>query len=68
MSPTKGKATDSHGNVNKSTVISFWSKLGNVGVLSSTDKEFTEALKAWARVNGYRIEQSRDGSDSELTE
>ena len=52
------KATDSENSGNKSQVISFWCKMRNVGVLSSTDDEFIEALKIWAKANGYRIEQS----------
>jgi len=43
----------------KSQVISFWNSLGNVGVLSSTDKNFIDELKRWANANGYRVEDVR---------
>jgi len=52
------KATDSENNGTKSHLISFWSEMRNVGVLSSTDEDFIEALKVWAKANGYRVEQS----------
>ena len=42
---------------NKSQVIAFWNEKHNVGVLSSTDKEFVEELKTWAKANGYRVEE-----------
>ena len=40
-------------------MISFWSEMGNVGVLSSTNEDFIEALKVWAKANGYRVEHVR---------
>lgn len=59
VSSNKDKAEDSENDGHKSKVISFWSERGNVGVLSSTDAGFIEALKLWAKANGYRVEHVR---------
>ena len=46
-----------YGNDGRSHLISFWSETQNIGVLSSTDKQFIDALKGWAAANGYRVEE-----------
>lgn len=45
VSSNKDKAEDSENGGYKSKVISFWSKMRNIGVLSSRDEDFIEALK-----------------------
>lgn len=44
-------------------VLSFWKRKRNVGVLSTTDEEFIEEMKKWARENGYRVEDSDEERD-----
>lgn len=57
VSSKEYKAADSERGGNKSQLISFWCKMRNVGVLSSSDEDFIEELKRWATANGYRVEQ-----------
>ena len=59
VSSNKHKAQDSENDGHGSKVISFWSEMGNVGVLSSKDEDFIETLKLWAKANGYRVEHVR---------
>lgn len=42
----------------KNHVVSLWSGIHNVGVVSTTDEEFLELLKQWAVKKGYRVEES----------
>ena len=43
----------------KSQIIAFWRSLHHVGLLASSDREFVDALKRWAKANGYRVEDVR---------
>lgn len=38
------------------TVLSFWKDGHNLGVLSSTDTKFIEAMRQWAKRQGYKVE------------
>lgn len=42
----------------KNHVVSLWSGIHNVGVLSTTDEEFLQVLKQWAIKKGYRVEEN----------
>jgi hypothetical protein len=36
-------------------VVYVWREAYNVAVISTTEKEFAEKLKAWAELEGYRV-------------
>lgn len=42
----------------KNHLISLWSGIHNVAVISTTDEEFLELIKQCAQKKGYRIEES----------
>ena len=50
MSSKRREAADSENSGNKSQVISFWCKMLNIGVLSSTDEDFVEELDQAIRI------------------